>query len=457
MSNLNKNFQRDPSDTLAQERRPGTSKRLDTAHVVSDRRSALMQPPSDSAASEESLSNSTKSPTPRATENATAVTEPPSDKATATRMIQYVQTQADQLSEYLGRELKQIDHREAQLHAQTAEAENQVRRVRLWIDQRQQELDERCADLEARELTFEKHQAELHQQRQVELEASAAKDKAMQAAQAELNKQKADLKKREAIAAAALRRIAEHTRQLKYQPRRPAITEKDIARRQHLEESESMLVQHQELLNLKGLQLEKDRKQLDQQITSFQKEKQQSQRRNEAELQKKNQAILRQHKQLESRKAATDRLGAELKQKHHQTLEMLLIIEELWAQLAGTVAPAKLTESIGKLRSRLNDQYRKEKEESDRRTKHLEQLISQSAEQQEKLKVQKQNLQQWTAHRQRQLEEQAARFVTQQQELDRRHSHLDQMEQKWHAERQDHQQHISRLLEALRKHEFAAA
>ena len=62
-----------------------------------------------------------------------------------------LQSQADQLAAHLRQRQQELDRREAQLNARLAGFEQEVRDARLWLAQRNDELNEREARLEARE------------------------------------------------------------------------------------------------------------------------------------------------------------------------------------------------------------------------------------------------------------------------------------------------------------------
>ena len=59
--------------------------------------------------------------------------------------------QADQLAEYLRNRQKELDHREAQMNAEIAHLESDVRKTRLWLVEREAELEERQKDLSCKE------------------------------------------------------------------------------------------------------------------------------------------------------------------------------------------------------------------------------------------------------------------------------------------------------------------
>jgi DNA repair exonuclease SbcCD ATPase subunit len=53
--------------------------------------------------------------------------------------------QAEQLAEYLRQRQKELDHRESQLNAQSAQLESDARTARIWLGEREADLQERDA------------------------------------------------------------------------------------------------------------------------------------------------------------------------------------------------------------------------------------------------------------------------------------------------------------------------
>ena len=150
-------------------------------------------------------------------------------------------------------------------------------------------------------------------------------------------------------------------------------------------------------------------------------------------------------------------MQAELGASQKDVLEMRLAAEEVWAQLAGALAPAALAQSIAQLRAQLGEHYRLANAELTARLDELRQASAQLIEQRETLLNQKTELENWAHRRREEMERQAARLIAREQELNRQHTHYENLQAKWDAERTGFRREIQQLLGELRKPEQAAA
>ena len=71
--------------------------------------------------------------------------------AISPELIQQFRLQAQQLAAHLDSRQRDLDRREAELHARIAQQETASRNARLWFQQRTIELDDRQSDVEKRE------------------------------------------------------------------------------------------------------------------------------------------------------------------------------------------------------------------------------------------------------------------------------------------------------------------
>ena len=120
---------------------------------------------------------------------------------------------------------------------------------------------------------------------------------------------------------------------------------------------------------------------------------------------------------------------------HRETLEIRLATEELWVQLSGAAPPAALVRSLGRIRTKLADQYRQAGAELAEQKKELEAIRGQLNTQHEKLVEHKRRLEQWAAGRQEECEKQAARLVAREEQLHREETWLREQSRRWQAER----------------------
>jgi hypothetical protein len=143
-----------------------------------------------------------------------------------------------------------------------------------------------------------------------------------------------------------------------------------------------------------------------------------------AEVEERRRAVQRRSQHVDQCRAALLQLRAETGRMHRETLEIRLATEELWAQLAGAAPPAALTQSLGRIRSRLADHYRLANAELHEQKEELERLRDLLSEQHAKLSRQKREIDTWAAACRQEVEEQSARLIARAQELDRREAEI---------------------------------
>jgi hypothetical protein len=138
-----------------------------------------------------------------------------------------------------------------------------------------------------------------------------------------------------------------------------------------------------------------------------------------AELEQKRQAVQRRADHVDQCRAALEQLRAELGRMHRETLEVRVATEELWVQLSGAAPPAALVRSLGRIRTKLADQYRQANAELAGQKKELEAIRAQLSIEHERLVEHKQQFEQWAADRREECERQASRLVAREQEIHR--------------------------------------
>lgn len=371
----------------------------------------------------------------REVEATAAPAEVLSDEAVAEQL----RTQAAQLAAHLRGRQKELDHREAQINAGLAHLEGDTRAARLWLAEREAELNRRDEELPDRRpteagLRYERQQIQAQREalerlnrqllagverRRRAVEARAAK------LQQEAGQPTAQLLAREEV----LRRTAEALQ----------------ARQRRLEEAEARLADtraeteelHRRLCEARREAREESRIQR-QRLAA-------EQRQGKAELERQRQAVHRRSEQVDQSKAALEQLRTELGRMHRETLEIRLATEELWAQLSGAAPPAALTRSLGRIRTKLADHYRLSNAELHRQKEELEGIRRQLAERYEKLVQQKREFEQWAARRQKETEQQAARLIAREEQLAEKEAKLKDRAHRWQAERLDHQHQIRHL------------
>jgi chromosome segregation ATPase len=440
-----------------------------------------------------------------------------------------VETHAAQLAERLQRQQEALDQRSAELDLREADLEAKVESARLWFEQQieeieqrpiepkrdsldevaaekaQQKINDRLAEIDAREKSLDCRQAELYQQieeltaqrgkhadrvaeldvRQQKLEKLAeemlgresqaatgrAKDQQQEAdfarQKAELETQQQELDNLGAELAARESQLSARQAEIQLAIKRYEglqITERRIseaqragsesaARSRHLDEAERMLSEEKEALERQCRQLNADR-QAHQQQRLIERRKIEEERAISKQDLAHNEEILRQRSErIEQREAALERLQVELQASQREVLEMRLATEETWAQLTGALAPASLTRSIAQVRGQLADHYEQTLREMEERRLGLEEVAQQLADEQTRLETHGRELQGWVKRRDEEIEKQAARLIARERELDRQQRQYEELEARWNRERNELRSRIRELLAAIRHDE----
>jgi hypothetical protein len=292
------------------------------------------------------------------------------------------QLQAAQLAEHLRSRQQSLDHREAELNAWAAQLERDRLAARLWLEERNAELDERAAPAE--NILIEDEAV-----RRL-AEAVAERERRLAGSEAELETQRAALKQFHEQLTADRQLLEEETQ----------------ARRDRLADDQFRL---------------------------------------EAEIEQKRREVQERSEQADQAHAALEQFRAELGRIHRETLEIRLATEELWAELSGSAPPAALTRSLGRIRTRLADHYRVANLELHQKKEELERLRAQLSEQYEKLVRKKRNFDAWAAECRTEVEQQAERLVARGEELQRREADMNEHARRAQADKLELQQEIRRL------------
>jgi hypothetical protein len=293
-----------------------------------------------------------------------------------------VQIQATQLAEHLRSRQQQLDHREAELNAWAAQLERDTRAARLWLEERNAELEQAA------------HPAET-----IVLQEDAI------------------CRKAEALA----------------------------QRERQLAETEAELETQRAALQKFHEQLTVDRQLLDDESLAQRERFTADQIRLAAEIDEKRREVQKRSEQTDQAHAALEQFRVELGRMHRETLEIRLATEELWAELSGSAPSAALTRSLGHIRSRLAEHYRMANLELHQKKEELEQLRYQLSQQYEKLVRQKGDFDVWATECREEAERQAARLMAHSEDLERREADMGEYARQAQAEKLELQQEIRRL------------
>lgn len=290
---------------------------------------------------------------------------------------QQFQVQAAQLASRLQARQKELDYRESQINSRAAQVESDVRTARLWLAERDAELTRREQELEelARALAEREAAAKAEQEFVSRAEETAR--------HAELAQKAESLQKRQ----------------------------------QEIEEAEARLAADSaEVHQLREQLVERQR--ICDEEARWQRERTASeQQRALDEIEEKRRSVHRRSEHVDQCRAALEQTRAELGRMHRETLEIRLATEELWVQLSGAAPPAALTRSLGRIRSKLADEYRLASAELARQKAELETIRRELLDQHQNLAEKKRQFEQWMASREEQSQEQAVQLVAREQQL----------------------------------------
>jgi hypothetical protein len=351
--------------------------------------------------------------------------------------------QAAQLAAHLRNRQEELDHRESELNAWIARLESDTRSARLWLDQHE-------TDLTSRGEVLVQQQRELATQR----EALAKSEEELARGCRELQEREEGLAKQEREVKTRLARLAvveaSQQRQVSVSDTEKAeelrhASEALDKRQQWLDEAERRLAASQ--ADAEGLcaQLAADRREYIEQSTALRRQIDAERREAMAEIDEKRQAMQRRARHVDECAAALRQLRGELLRVHQETLEIRLATEELWARLSGVAPPAALTQSLGRIRSKIGEQRRQAQTEISEQKKELETIRCELAVEHEKLAERKRQFEQWVAASQEDCRQQAERLVAREQEYQEREIVLRQQAQRWQAERLRYQLELGRL------------
>ncbi len=311
-------------------------------------------------------------------------------------VAEQVLAHAGQLATHLRTRQRDLDRRESQLNARAAELENDLRASRMWFHEREQESAQR-------ELELQQHVNELE-------------ERATAIAATEVS---ADLDSES--------------------------LQRDQVRANALDKAEEQLNKQFAKLKLQSDLIAAEREELRAQKREHECEVVQRDKNHKAAFAKKKRQLDQREKFLDQREATLDGLQSDVGRLHRDSLEMRLIAEQLWSQLAGKLTPAELTKSISDSRSKLAEHFQVEQDRVAQQRQELTDLAVKLENRQLQLTRQRRELEEWAQRRDQEIEEQAARLVAREQELDRQEQNHLETESKWDDERRRYERQIRDL------------
>ncbi len=362
--------------------------------------------------------------------------EPRADEPAA----EQIRLQADQLAAHLRGRQKELDHREAELNSRIARWESDARGARLWLGERETDLASRGEELTKQqqevaarsEMLAKREQEVARQQQEVLLWQQEVEKRLARLAAAEAAQQK--------CVSVSIAKQDEESR---------CVAEVLTARKKQLDESEARFAEAQAETQKLHEQLSQQRRTFDEETAAMREQMAAEHRQAMTDLEQKRQAVQRRADHVDHCRAALKQLRGELGRMHRETLEIRLATEELWVQLSGAAPPAALTRSLGRIRTKLAEQYAQANAELADQRKELEAVRGELVQQHAALVEQKRRFEQWAVGRQEECERQASRLVAREQQLYREDVQLREQSQRWQTEQMKYRQEVRRLRAGL--------
>ena len=364
--------------------------------------------------------------------------------------------QSSELAAALKRQQAELDRREQQLQQRSIELEKQLRKTRLVMHEKEQSLERMHSEIEHKNQELSGRQA-----RDEQLLAEARKEaESLRKLYLEIEEKHQSLKLREASLlrmqeelAAKENDLAAQRRQLEIEQAR--ITdelehlrissqeklhgeERDLAlRRQRLQSAEDLLAQRQQAFESR-VQRGTERLEHAQSLQDrMDMEGERKRRALEDEAARKLEELKRREEELEVRSQAVERLREDLTAMHRESLELRLATEELWSQLAGAVAPVTLSQSLMRIRNRLHDDYRLQRDEIDTQKKELLELSARIKQQHDQLALRTTEFRDWMRSQQEHLAKQADQILLHRRQVEQREAEVQEERDAWERQRDE--------------------
>jgi hypothetical protein len=153
--------------------------------------------------------------------------------------------------------------------------------------------------------------------------------------------------------------------------------------------------------------------------------------------------------QLETRRATIEQMCEELALTQRDVLQERLAVEEATAELLSHAPAAKVNDILFRGRTKIGEYYRLQIEQLAEERRHLETILEQLPDEQQKLRKRQQEIEEWLHDRQLELTTMATKMAEKEKELDRRGELFAKLQHDWTRERADYQRELRRLLSEL--------
>lgn len=374
-----------------------------------------------------------------------------------------------QLAGHLRDRLREVDRREAALHARTSQLDADVRAARLWLQEREVGFQERERDLQRQIEDLEERATSHVVQMDAEVEDPQAILAELKERDEQLRQCEDDVRERRFAVereAVALRHAQQVWQQQREREERSLTQQREQSQREiqelvnqresQLRAAEVLLMQHVEQFDRDRAGLLKERQAWDDQRARQHEAIAELQRNAEAELADARSRLDARQDWIERQKSGLEQVRDEALRLHRQSLEMRLLAEQLWAQISGALTPAEVTQSIAQMRLKLAEQYRLEEQQLLARREELLKVGEAVAAQHSELEQLRTGLREWDHSRQQEIQRQAASLVERELALDGQQEAHHRAERQWQADRRSYEQQIRDLSTQLRTLPVAA-
>jgi hypothetical protein len=358
-------------------------------------------------------------------------------------LVRQFRTQAQQLASHLEVRQRELDHREAELHTQLARHEAAARSARLWFQEQNRRLTQRQSEWEQREREI------ADRMRSFGGPAIALPDRDTTVGGAHETASNIDdeieFRLREA-------ELHERSAQLEASYQHSGSVEKKLdARHQQVEIAEARLARHEAELQFARQELHAEREAFAARVENQRRQAADDRMRLEQELSQRRGQLDEWASQLEKRAAAIEQLRCDLLLTQRDTLESQLAAEELRAELAGKAPPATIVQSMARLRAKLADQYRLQREELERAQSDIAAQTDSIAKQQSQWTTRQKEFEAWIASQHRQIEGEAAQLASREEQIERQQNERETRCLQWEAARRELEAEIRQLQAHVRR------
>lgn len=380
-----------------------------------------------------------------------------------------LQLHVAQLAGHLRERLREVDRREASVHARASQLESDIRASRLWLQERELAFQERERELLAQIEELEERASSRPLEAVTEAMFQEPSLADLEEREQQIRLQEDEVRERRFAVereAVALRHAQSVWQREREREERAIVVERENARRelqelseQHelqLRTAEALLGEHVEQFDRDRASWLAERREWDEQRTRQQQALADLRAATEGDLADDKAKLAARQEWIERQKAGLEQVRDEALRLHRQSLEMRLMAEQLWAQVSGALTPAELTQSIAQMRIKLAEQYRLEEQQLAARREELLKVGEAVSAQHAELEQLRTGMREWMQARQEEIERQASALVERELALDAQLDAQRSAEREWQAARRGYEQQIRELMGQLRAVPMAA-